>query len=944
VPSTSPEHPANDSELAALRGEGTLRRLVLLVLGIVVVAVLGNLAWSLHAARQNVLERAGNSARNLATALEQHTGRSIDGVELALKMVAERLRRTPPPAPAAVDATMSQVLANLPAVRAIWVVAPDGTMTHDSQKLPGRWNLADRAYFQVHRDRAVQGLFIDKPVLSKHGVWFIPVSRRLEDAGGRFAGVIVAAIEPEYLEAFYGSLQVGREGVVALVRTDGVLLHRSPAARNRLGTPLGPQARLLDHLRRSDDGMYFTTSVIDAAPRLFAYRRVPDRPLVVVVGLGSDEAFAAWRGLALGYVLASAALLALVCGLGAWLLHALAERRLAQHRADRLHRVQRVLGSINAMLVRAHGREALFESACAIAVEQGGFGAAWIELYDASAGALSPASACGRDAAAIAPPSGPLAIDDPAHWPQVVAAVREGRVRHDNDFAGAAAGRAARAAALGYRAMVALPLHCRGRLVGAMTMLAREPGTFDAAELQLLEEIAGDVSFALDHIAVKERVDYLALYDVLTGLPNRTLLAERMHEVLARSARGHPCALALVDLDRFHAINDTLGWSGGDVLLKAVAGRLRHVLGEDAVLSRLERDRFAFLLGRHDAQELALDARGVLRACFDEPFSVAGHVLRVAARMGLALHPDDGADPATLLRNAESALARGRASSERLAFYAPEMNASVAESLVLENRLRGALGRGDFDLHYQPRFEARGGALVGLEGLLRWRDAELGDLSPAQFIPVLEDTGMIHEVGRWAMARAVSDHARWRDAGLAPPRVSVNVSALQLHDAGFVDAVRGVIGGDAAHGLDIEVTESMLMTHVDSSAAKLAALRALGVSIAVDDFGTGYSSLQYLARLPLDLLKIDRSFVVRMLDSQVDRDIVASVVSLAHRLRLRVVAEGVDDEAQVEALRALGCDELQGFLFSPPVAVAQVERWLRGQPPAGPRCSTSLGS
>jgi EAL domain-containing protein (putative c-di-GMP-specific phosphodiesterase class I) len=260
------------------------------------------------------------------------------------------------------------------------------------------------------------------------------------------------------------------------------------------------------------------------------------------------------------------------------------------------------------------------------------------------------------------------------------------------------------------------------------------------------------------------------------------------------------------------------------------------------------------------------------------------------------------------------------------------MNARVAESLALENRLRSALEGDQFELHYQPKFAAGTGALTGLEGLLRWRDPEDGLVPPIEFIPVLEETGLIRDVGKWTLQQAIRDYRRWRDAGLPAPRIAVNVSATQLHETVFTTLVQEAVAnaGSRDHGLDIELTESTLMAHVETNAARLAALRELGIRIAIDDFGTGYSSLQYIARLPLDTLKIDRSFVTGMIDSASDRAIVSSVISLAHELGLTVVAEGVETQAQADALRALDCDEMQGYLFSPPVPAAQVEAWLHG--------------
>jgi EAL domain-containing protein (putative c-di-GMP-specific phosphodiesterase class I) len=296
-----------------------------------------------------------------------------------------------------------------------------------------------------------------------------------------------------------------------------------------------------------------------------------------------------------------------------------------------------------------------------------------------------------------------------------------------------------------------------------------------------------------------------------------------------------------------------------------------------------------------------------------------GRELRIAARAGIALYPDDGADADALLRNAEAALKKARASSERYVFYAPHLNARVAERLDLEAKLRRAAERGEFALHFQPQVNLGTGRVTGVEALLRWRDGEAGMRSPAFFVPVLEDTGLIHEVGRWAMREAVTTHRAWGERGIAAPRIAVNVSSVQLRGRSFVDEVRAALGGAGEAGLDLEITESLLMENIEESLRKLHEVRGLGVRIALDDFGTGYSSLGYLSRLPLDALKIDRGFVRNMTEKSEDTSIVTAILSLARALGLKVVAEGVETEEQARLLRLLRCDEMQGYLYSPPV-------------------------
>jgi len=293
-------------------------------------------------------------------------------------------------------------------------------------------------------------------------------------------------------------------------------------------------------------------------------------------------------------------------------------------------------------------------------------------------------------------------------------------------------------------------------------------------------------------------------------------------------------------------------------------------------------------------------------------------VFRIATKVGVALFPEDGADAETLFRNAEAALKKAKASGERYLFYNQKMTDAVAGKLTLESQLRQALNNEEFVLHYQPKVNLASGKLTSAEALIRWNDPRTGLVPPGRFIPILEETGMIYEVGRWALRKAIADHLRWRAAGLPAVRIAVNVSPLQLRNRGFIAEIEQVIGIDAhaAAGLELEITESVIMEDVNHNIASLQAIRAMGVTIAIDDFGTGFSSLSYLAKLPVDTLKIDRSFVIEMTAGAEGLALVSTIISLAHSLNLKVVAEGVETEEQSRLLRLLKCDEMQGFLFS----------------------------
>jgi EAL domain-containing protein (putative c-di-GMP-specific phosphodiesterase class I) len=349
-------------------------------------------------------------------------------------------------------------------------------------------------------------------------------------------------------------------------------------------------------------------------------------------------------------------------------------------------------------------------------------------------------------------------------------------------------------------------------------------------------------------------------------------------------------------------------------------------------VARLGSDRFAIALPQLPAAErLPKLIESHLDRCIERPFKLVDSELHIAARFGVAVSPADGHDADTLFRNAEAALKSAKAGGERVLFYAREMTERAGERVVLESRLRRALENDEFLLLYQPKVDAATHAITGLEALLRWKDPRDGLVLPAVFVPVLEETGMILDVGAWAIRRAMADQTRWRTEGLAVPRIAVNVSAVQLRQRDFVELIANSIAASPPASLDIEITESVIMKDVEANVGKLRAINDLGVKIAIDDFGTGYSSLGYLARLPVQVLKIDVSFITRMAHDDGIMTLVTTMISLAHSLGLTVVAEGVESGEQAASLQRLGCDELQGFLIDRPLNFDQMVERLRAR-------------
>jgi diguanylate cyclase (GGDEF)-like protein/PAS domain S-box-containing protein len=611
------------------------------------------------------------------------------------------------------------------------------------------------------------------------------------------------------------------------------------------------------------------------------------------------------------------------------------ERKRADEQIRRLNRVYAVLSGINALIVRVADTEELFRQACRIAVEAGRFRCAWIGVLDREAGKVAPVAWHGVDDAYMR--ELPLALDPSRGDGYSVAgrAVSEGKPVIVEDMAhDARIVLGAQAVARGLRSLAMLPVVVSGRVAGVLALYAAEVSFFDEDEVRLLTELAGDIAFALDHIEKAKRVDYLSYYDPLTGLPNRALFHERLTVQLQDVARENgKVALLMLDIERFKTLNDTLGRQAGDALLREVAKRIEEGMHPASWAARIGGDHFAIVVpGLATEEQIGRRIDTRFSQVFGPPFPVAGAELRVSACIGVAVFPGDGADADALFRNAEAALKKAKATGERYLFFTQEMTARVAGKLSLENKLRQALERDEFVLHYQPKVDLENRRIAGLEALIRWQSPELGLVPPGEFIPLLEETGLILQVGSWALTRAARDHRGWVERKLKAPRVAVNVSQIQLRQRDFVAIVeQAIIEGVAPVGIDLEITESLVMQDVQANIEKLKAVRALGIRIAIDDFGTGYSSLAYLSRLPVEMLKIDRAFINAMLDDPASATLVQTMISLAHSLSLKVVAEGVETEEQAEMLRRLLCDEMQGYLFSRPLPGEQVDALLESK-------------
>jgi diguanylate cyclase (GGDEF)-like protein len=603
-------------------------------------------------------------------------------------------------------------------------------------------------------------------------------------------------------------------------------------------------------------------------------------------------------------------------------------------RIRRLNRALRFLSGASSAVMRLRDRHQLLKEACRLAVRVGGYSKAAIYLLPGGSVNAKPlvCSYSSRNEGATNWSTGSTLPDGATPVTQALATA-EPVIVSDLNEAMASGARIADLETLldlGVRGYIALPLMIDGTAIGVVELHANEPDVFGEAELALLKQVAANITFALRYLHSKESAEYFEYFDSLTALANRSLFVQRVGVALDQVKRdGGRFALLVFDICDLSMINDGIGHHSGDLLLQLVAERLKNTFRDTDGLCRLGGDRFAVALPvgtSADADRLLKD--NVARL-FESPFHVSGQDLRVSYAAGLAEYPDDGADAESLAQSAQTAWQHAKESGEHYLRHRPNMSARASERLSLTNELRRAVAERKFVLNYQPKVLLGTTTLEGVEALLRWPRAPQDPVSPAVFVPMLESLGLIDELGGWIIVQALTETESWATSA-GPVRVAVNISPQQLARDDFADRVLQLIEPlpGAAKRLELEVTESMFMADPRKASASLTRLREAGMSVAMDDFGTGHSSLRVLSGLPVDVLKIDRSFVDDITSNRSHRLIVQTTISLAKSLGMKTVAEGVETAEQVEALRALGCDVVQGYLISRPAPAVEIAKWL----------------
>jgi diguanylate cyclase (GGDEF)-like protein len=669
-----------------------------------------------------------------------------------------------------------------------------------------------------------------------------------------------------------------------------------------------------------------------------AVEQAPETPFIFVSGtIGEERAIDALRRGATDYVLKTnlSRLPAAVeralrdVSLKAARAKSEQQRRDQEIRLQRLTRTYRMLSSTSSAILRLRNRMELFDEVCRIAAQQGGYDRVVVSVIDPDAKTLRPHAWAGMDSAALRAADCVVLDAGPQSLGMAERAIRSGLPSIHNDLAREPQPKAQQEVltAHDYRAVAALPLLIDGTSIGVISLFSSQQEVFDAAEVEVLLELTANLAFALQYLEKDEAVHFLSYFDSLTGLAKRQLFCRRLAQLMSLGAAdGGTLTVVVFDVQKLATINDSLGRYVGDRLLEKIAGRLKQAYADPECAAYFGGGTFALAVTSvGSAAETGRILQNAAAQLFIEPFDIDGQELRPAIRSGVAFYPQDADTADALVQNAEAALKAAQEDNEKYMLYGFVTRRPTSRSLALEVRLGGALDRDEFRLHYQPKVNIDSGRIEGLEALLRWQDTEDGLVAPSIFVPLLERSGAIVDVGEWVLLQAVRDMRNWSAAGLDAVRVAVNVSPLQLRRRDFVDRVLASINPSAAACcVDIEITESMLMQDLELSIRKLTQLREAGVGVAIDDFGTGYSSLRLLARLPVDTLKIDRSFIQGIAETPNIVTLVSTIVSLARAFNMYTVAEGVESAEQLQILRGMKCDQAQGYLFGRPTPAADV--------------------
>ena len=880
-----------DSDAAKANGRNPLN---LLILGgiLLIAAIAIGTSFTIVSFRQRAMLNSERELQNTVLLLTRHFDRELGYIDAVQRDLIEHMKLTGLATPEAfrrqisredAHVTLQTLVSGASGTARINIFDADGQLINSSTSWPVLpVNIADRDYFKRFKSDPSSPEVVVSLVHSRFARgWAAVIARKIVAPDGTLLGVVSRGVSPASFETFFESLALGDGAAISLLHRDGTMLARYPHIEQMIGQNFSA-APVQKLLRQTDHGSIRVQSPVDGQDRLASARMLSQFPLSVIATVKVSTALADWREQTRSLV-GAAGLSALVIALTLFLIvrklsaqHQDAERRLALEK-------ERLDTAVNNM---SQGLLLYDENARIVLFNQ-----RYLDMYGLSRDVVKPGlHFC--DLLAYRKRIGSFKGDAEAFCERTLRNVAAKKATHN---------------------IIETP---DGREIEIGNQPLKSGGWVATQE---------DIT---ERRRAERQIAHLAHYDALTDLPNRVLFREQLEHELERIRRsGEQLAMLYIDIDEFKSVNDSLGHPVGDELLKAVAGRLRGCVRDTDFVARLGGDEFAVvqtgITSPSDAMELVKRIYDAIR----EPYQCLGHHVTSDASIGIALAPHDGTDLDQLLKSADLAMYGAKADGRRTyRFFEAEMDARVKARRTLELDMRQAIVDGDFEIHYQPVVNLRSNEVVGCEALLRWRHPERGMISPADFIPIAEETGLICEIGDWVLATACAEAMNW------PPnvRLAVNVSPVQFRSHAFSLKVANVLAatGLSASRLELEITEAVLIRDDDAALTLLQHLRNIGVRIALDDFGTGYSSLSYLRRFPFDKIKIDRCFVDGITDGDGASAIVQAVINIANAQNMTTTAEGIETEPQREMLRDLGCNEMQGFLFSRPLPVEQIRTLL----------------
>ena len=858
-----------------------------LVLGgvLLVACIVAGTAIMADVFRERALNSAERALDNTVLLLARHFDQQLEDfitIQREIAAQAEAARLVSPNAfrarmsTAEMHDTLKAKVGQHADVAGINIFDVDGVLINSSQNWPlPKVNIHDRAYFEAFKSGTAATPILIQLVRGRFfGGWVTVISQQITGTDGAFLGVVTRAITPASFEQFFASLKLDAGAAISMYHRDGTLLARYPHVQSMIGSNFAESPVHRTILAKADHGTMRLTSPIDGLDRIASARALHDFPISIIATTTASAALADWREQTRSLVVVAALSIFMIAGM---LLHVV--RKLSQQHRLEKQRLDTAVNNIPQGLI-------VYDKAARVTV----CNRRYIKMFGLSADVVKPGCTM-QTLIEHRKQTGSFDGDVEEFCSAIIRDVSLGKAT--NQITEAPGGRAIQ--------IINQPLEAGGWVA-------------------TIEDVT-------ERTQAEQRIIHLAHYDPLTDLPNRALFHERLKQALAALPPGDQLAVLYIDIDEFKSVNDTLGHLIGDELLKSVAVSLgRCIEGVDFV-ARLGGDEFAIVKTAVRAEADVIDLATRIFDTIRAPYQCLGHQVTTDASIGIALAPQHGADLHEILKNADMAMyAAKSAGRHTYRFFEPAMDAHVKARRLLEMDLREAISDGALEVYYQPCLGLQDNKITGCEALLRWRHPERGMVSPAEFIPIAEETGLINQVGEWVLTTACAEAATWPDE----IRLAVNVSPVQFKSGTLALKIVGALAasGLAASRLELEITEAVLIRDDEAALAILHQLRAIGVRIALDDFGTGYSSLSYLQRFPFDKIKIDRCFVNDIEQPEGSSCIVQAVVNIASARHMTTTAEGVETRLQQQLLRTLGCSEMQGYLFSPARPAAEIRKLL----------------